>query len=402
MVLDGAYSLGELERRRQLEVVTSRDLDGFFTHVWSVHPLVGASPQHANDVSYGPPSERRLSERHTVIEGHASFSSALSQRWPVLSLLLAQRRLLFRLVGVADEAGIGLVQAEDPYYLALFGMAVKLSRGIPLAIRVSGNYDAIHKTLGKPAYPRLLRSRKLEKVIEHWAFSHCDLVLAINHDNLQYALNNGADPNKSYVVPLTSSIHPSHFLAPSLRPPPPADAPLAAEYQVAIVSRLEPVKHVEDIIAVMRELKEEFPGSSAIVIGDGSLRAQMQRRAESASLDIRFVGVRDQEWIGAVLPKVTAVVSPLTGRSLIEAALSGTPIVAYDAEWQSEVVTDGVTGRLVTNRDTHAMAAAVADLFRDPAIRADLGAACRKRVVETMGPEAVLAKERQVYGSVVP
>jgi len=77
-------------------------------------------------------------------------------------------------------------------------------------------------------------------------------------------------------------------------------------------------------------------------------------------------------------------------------------IVAYDAEWQSEVMTDGVTGRLVTNRDTHAMAAAVADLFRDPAIRADLGAACRKRVVETMGPEAVLAKERQVYGSVVP
>src|SRR5579863_9545044 len=82
MVIDGAYSLGELERRRQLPVVTNRDLDGFFSHVWSVHPLVGASPQHRQDQREGPPSVHEVSPRHTVIEGHTSVSPALAERWP--------------------------------------------------------------------------------------------------------------------------------------------------------------------------------------------------------------------------------------------------------------------------------------------------------------------------------
>jgi glycosyltransferase involved in cell wall biosynthesis len=401
VVLDAAYSLGQLERRRQLEVVTSRDLDGFFTHVWSVHPLVGAAPQHQRDGADGPPIERNLSERHTVIEGHTSYSRTLSRKLPTLSLIIGQRQLVLRLVEVIDRGEVGLVQAEDPYYLGLLGMALKKSRGTPLAVRVSGNYDAIYKTVGTPAYPRLLRSRRLEKAIEHWVFAHCDLVLAINRDNLRYALDNGADPKKSHVVPLTSSIPAVHFMAPSARSQPPLDAPLTGGHKVAMVSRLEPVKHVEDIIAVMRYVRQEFPTSSAVVIGDGSQRVLLERQAESESLDIRFVGDKDQEWIASVLPHVDVVVSPLTGRSLIEAALSGTPVVAYDTEWQSELVVDGVTGRLVPYRNTEAMAAAVLDLLRHPDTGAELGARSRQKVIETMGPDVVLAREKEVYGRLI-
>jgi glycosyltransferase involved in cell wall biosynthesis len=401
MVLDAAYSLGQLERRRQLEVVTSRDLKGFFTHVWSVHPLVGASPQHQQDGTNGPPTELSLNDRHTVIEGHTSGSQELSRKLPALSLMTAQRQLVLRLVQVVQQGAVGLVQAEDPYYLGLLGMALKKARGIPLAVRVSGNYDAIYKAVGAPAYPRLLRRRGLEKAIERWVFANCDLVLAINGDNLRYALDNGADPTKSHVVPLTSSIPAVHFMAPSARPEAPLNAPLSGHHQVAMVSRLEPVKHVADIIAVMRYVSQEFPTSSAIVVGDGSQRLLLERQAESEGLDIRFVGDKDQEWIASVLPRVDVVVSPLTGRSLIEAALSGTPVVAYDTEWQSELVVDGVTGRLVPYRDTSAMAAAVVDLFRHPEVGAELGSRGRQKVIESMGPDVVLAKEKEVYGRLV-
>jgi glycosyltransferase involved in cell wall biosynthesis len=401
IVLDGAYSLGQLERRRQLEVVISRDLEGFFTHVWSVHPLVGAAPQHQQDGTEGPPTERNLNDRHTFIEGHTSYSAALSRKLPMLSLTIGQRQLIRRLVELIDREGVGLVQSEDPYYLGLLGMALKKSRGTPLAVRVSGNYDAIYRAVGTPAYPRLLRWRRLEKVIEHWVFAHCDLVLAINGDNLRYALDNGADPKKSHVVPLTSSIPAVHFLAPSARSHPPLDAPLAGGHQLIIVSRLEPVKHVEDIIAVMRHVRQEFATSSAVVVGDGSQRLLLESQAESESLDIRFVGDKDQEWIASVLPHVDVVVSPLTGRSLIEAALSGTPVVAYDIEWQSELVVDGVTGRLVPYRDTAAMAAAVVDLLRHPEVGAELGARSRQKVIETMGPDVVLARDQEVYGRLI-
>lgn len=401
MVIDGAYSLGELERRRQLPVITNRDLEGFFSHVWSVHPLVGASPQHRQDLSEGPPSEHKVADCHTVIEGHTSFSHGLSKRWPALSLALAQAQLLSRLLQVVGTEGISIVQVGDPYYLGLIGMALRLSKGTRLAIRVSGNYDAIYEALGKPAYPRLLRSRKLEKRIEHWALSHSDLVLAVNEDNLKYAIDNGAAPEKSFVVPYTNVVHPAHFLPPSSRGAPPPDAPLGRGQTVAMVSRLEPVKYAEDVIAVMREVAKALPGTTALVIGDGSQRSELERQAEVEALDIFFVGARDQEWIAAVLAKVSVIISPLTGRALVEAALSGAPIVAYDTEWQSELVIDGETGRLVPHRDTAAMARAVVEVLRDPETGAELGARCRQRVMKTMGPDLVRAKERELYGRLV-
>lgn len=401
MVIDGAYSLGELERRRQLPVVTNRDLEGFFAHVWSVHPLVGASPQHRQDHWEGPPSVYEVSPRHTVIEGHTSVSPSLTEHWPALSLALAQAQLLSRLLHIVSAEGIGVVQVGDPYYLGLLGMALRMSKRTQLAIRVSGNYDAIYAALGKPAYPRLLRSRKLEKRIEHWAMSHSDLVLAVNEDNLGYALNNGAKPEKSFVIPYTNVVHPAHFVPPSSRGAAPLDTPVGGDQTIAMVSRLEPVKYAQDVIAVMREVKKTLPQARAIVIGDGSQRAELELQAEAESLDIWFVGAKDQEWIAAVLGLCDVIISPLTGRALVEAALSGTPIVAYDTEWQSELVIDGETGRLVPHRDTEAMSRAVVELLQNPEHGAELGARCRDKVMDNMGPDQVRAKEQELYGRLV-
>ena len=401
MVIDGAYSLGELERRRQIPVITNRDLDGFFSHVWTVHPLVGASPQHRPDLSVGPPVEQKVADRHSVIEGHTSYSPELSELWPALNLALAQAQLLSRLLHVVGSEGIGIVQIGDPYYLGLLGMALRLAEGTRLVVRVSGNYDAIYAALGKPAYPRLLRSRKLEKRIERWVLSHTDLVVAVSEDNLRYALNNGAPLEKSFVVPFTNVLHPAHFLPPSSRGGPPRDAPFDGGQIVAMVSRLEPVKYAEDVIAVMREVAKDLPGTRAVVIGDGSQRPELERQAAGESLDICFVGARDQEWIAAVLASASVIVSPFTGRALVEAALSGTPIVAYDTEWQSELIVESETGRLVPCRDAVAMAHAVVELLRDPEAGAELGARCRQRVLSTMGRDRIRDKERELYGGLV-
>jgi glycosyltransferase involved in cell wall biosynthesis len=49
----------------------------------------------------------------------------------------------------------------------------------------------------------------------------------------------------------------------------------------------------------------------------------------------------------------------------VEAALNGTPVVADDTDWHSELVKDGSTGVLAPYRDTHVMAVGVCKLLKD-------------------------------------
>jgi glycosyltransferase involved in cell wall biosynthesis len=58
----------------------------------------------------------------------------------------------------------------------------------------------------------------------------------------------------------------------------------------------------------------------------------------------------------------------------------GLPIVATDVGGTSEAVRDGVEGFLVPPRDAEAIATALAKLWREPELRARMGAAGRARV----------------------
>ena len=67
--------------------------------------------------------------------------------------------------------------------------------------------------------------------------------------------------------------------------------------------------------------------------------------------------------------------------AVIEAQAMALPVVTSDSGGLPENVEDGITGYVVPQRDTDAMAARIALLARDPALRATLGAAGRERAL---------------------
>src|SRR5688572_24393138 len=96
LVLDSSYSL-EAIRLKQLESsVFCRDLSGYFSRVWSVHPFATLVTSDAWSPRYGQPVTTALSERHTFIEGKVGRFEALAA-WHVLNFVLAQIQLLLRL-----------------------------------------------------------------------------------------------------------------------------------------------------------------------------------------------------------------------------------------------------------------------------------------------------------------
>ena len=69
------------------------------------------------------------------------------------------------------------------------------------------------------------------------------------------------------------------------------------------------------------------------------------------------------------------------GQTIQEASASGLPVVAPASGGPLDLVDDGGTGYLIPPGDPGALAAAVRKLAADPALRARLGAAARRRVL---------------------
>jgi glycosyltransferase involved in cell wall biosynthesis len=83
---------------------------------------------------------------------------------------------------------------------------------------------------------------------------------------------------------------------------------------------------------------------------------------------------------------------------LLEAALMGVPAVGFDEQSRAEVIEDGVTGILVADRSTDALAAAVVRFLSSPADVLAMGEAARQRAVARHTWPVVAARVAEAMG----
>ena len=92
---------------------------------------------------------------------------------------------------------------------------------------------------------------------------------------------------------------------------------------IAFIGRIEPGKGVEGLCSAASDA-----GAELVVIGEGSLRAQL----EAAHPDVRFTGWLDRTQIGEMMQSVRALVMPSAfpepfGLVAAEASMSGLPVI---------------------------------------------------------------------------
>lgn len=405
LVLDMAYTLEMIRERKLHESVTCRDLNAYFEHVWSVHPCATViQPGEGSDL-YGGVTETRFSERHTIAEGKIGRFGRL-QSLPLLNFFLAQWNVYFYLMRLVEKEGICAVRSGDPYYLGLWTLAIGRANRIPCAVRVNVNYDSFYAATGNLAFPRLFRYRSVEKRIDRFTLRRMDLVAGANQDNLNFALANGARPEVASVFRYGNLIHSAHFRPPEERPTPQRELESLGIWGKPFgmtVSRLEKLKHTDDVLRIIAALKEKGYILYGLLVGEGRMRKDLLNLAGDLGIADRIImpGNRDQEWLSVVLPYATVVMSPFMGRALTEAALGGAPIVAYDVDWQSELVRTGETGELVPYRDWQMMASAVEKFLNDPVHARRMGDGIRRTALEMMSPGKLMEHERNEYDKMI-
>ena len=405
LVLDTSYTLEAVIERKLQSSVTCRDLEGFFDHVWTVHPFATLLTSDGWTARYGRAVSTPINERHTFIEGKVGRFAGLKRLF-LLNFLIGQVGLLLSLCRLVRTESISVVRVGSPLYLGLFGLALKYLTGVPLVIRVGANHDKTFETTGEPMEPRLMRSRRIEKIVERFVFPRADLVAGANQDNLDFALANGGRPERSTLFRYGNLIDARHLVPPAERAVDHAAlASLGIEPRkfLLYVGRLEPVKHPDDVIATLAAVRAHGHAVKAVMAGDGRMRAALETQATDAGLAeaVIFTGNLDQERLALLFPLAAAVISPHTGRALSEAALGAAPVVAYDLDWQGEIIETGVTGMLVPAGDWRGMADATMCMLDDPDKASALGAALRDRALNMLDARALNEHECEQYRQVI-
>jgi glycosyltransferase involved in cell wall biosynthesis len=169
---------------------------------------------------------------------------------------------------------------------------------------------------------------------------------------------------------------------------------------VGIVARLVPIKRVDLFLVAAARIAERVPVARFVVVGDGPMRATLERRCAELGLAsrVRFDGWRAD--VASVYADLDVLVccsdNEGTPVSVIEAMATGTPVVATAVGGVPDVVRGG-EGVLVPSGDPAALAGAVSRLLEDPVGRGDLGRRGRERILREHDASALVSRIEDLY-----
>jgi glycosyltransferase involved in cell wall biosynthesis len=129
---------------------------------------------------------------------------------------------------------------------------------------------------------------------------------------------------------------------------------------IGSVGRLEPQKGYSYLLDAMPDVVRQVPQAHLVIAGDGSLAAPLRAQASASPVadHLHLVGPQhDIEQFYAMLDLfVSSSLWEGLPTVLLESMVAGVPVVATRVSGSTELVKEGVTGRLVPPGDASALA----------------------------------------------
>jgi glycosyltransferase involved in cell wall biosynthesis len=175
---------------------------------------------------------------------------------------------------------------------------------------------------------------------------------------------------------------------------------------VVAAGRLVRKKGFEYLIGAAETIARRHPDVRILIAGEGDLAADLQSKAANRRV-VRLLGRQNHDEVARLLAAADVVVVPSVHDEAgnvdglpnvaLEAMASAAPVVATRVGGLPQAIDDGVTGRLVAEKDPVSLAAAIGELLADRTHARALGEAARRRVERDFGWARTAARFEAAY-----
>jgi glycosyltransferase involved in cell wall biosynthesis len=169
------------------------------------------------------------------------------------------------------------------------------------------------------------------------------------------------------------------------------------------LGRVTRIKRPDRLLEVATILKSKNVEVKFLIAGDGDLF--QNTRDSAAALDLPFILLGWQHNLAALFSVANILVMTSdnegTPLSIVQAQLSGVPVVSTNVGSISEVLLDGVSGFL-TNLDAKLIAEKIEFLINNPKQRVEMGAAGLSFAGEKFSPRRLVSDHERLYKELIP
>ncbi len=298
---------------------------------------------------------RKLTEKHIYKMGGTTpipINGSIARIILDPSIALRVRRVLRR-------EHFDVIHVHEPLVPGLSQTVLRCSQTVTVGTFHVTSYPGIYSTLNlayASTYPFL---RPL--------FRRLDGCIAVSTATLQFVSR--YFPGDYRVIP--NGVNLERF-SPQVAPLPQF---MDGKQNILFVGRFEKRKGAKYLLRAIPRIREWFPQTRFIFVGEGRLRRGFQQFVERQGWqDVVFTGYVSDEDLPHYFASAHIFCSPATGGEsmgivLLEAMASGKPIVASNISGYATVVSHGVDGLLTTPRNSEELAWAVEHLLGHEPLR---------------------------------
>lgn len=229
---------------------------------------------------------------------------------------------------------------------------------------------------------RQLHSADMAIAVEAEILATADALLAVSDGVADYLVSSGASPGSIHVVP--NGVNPDKF-RPDVPPAPIADwggAPV-----VGFTGGLKAWHGIEDLVEAFRMVKQSVPAAKLLIVGDGPMRTEIERLAQSAGVarDLLITGWLAHDDIPRYVARMDVAVAPypaitdfyFSPLKLFEYLAAGRAIITTAVAQKPEIIRDGENGMIVPPSNPGALADKLCSLLNDAGLCRQLGRSAR-------------------------
>jgi glycosyltransferase involved in cell wall biosynthesis len=323
-------------------------------------------PSRLHRVGYGRSMKRDLAlrfEGYLLSPGMMTAGAAATLRW-------------------ARRARPDVLHAHWALPNGFIGAVVSRLTGVPLVVSIPGS-DV-----------RVAGSNALFRRMARFVFQQASVITANSAELREAVVPLGASRAKFDMIVYGTE---PHRLKPSAAGTSELRQSLgigADQTMVLAVGRMVPKKGFDVLLRAIADPRLFDRPVVAVLVGTGDDWERWQQLGRDLAIADRL------RWVGSVpadriavhynaadLLAMPSVSKPVDGLNVcvLDAMSCAKPVVASDAAGNPLAVVDGVTGRIVPEGSASGLAAAIAELADNPALRSRMGAAGRRRIDEELG-----------------